>query len=275
MTFSTPLFPQELPFPDQIKIVACCDLDETYIPFSLKDRPKGGVEKLEEYLINDNGQKGIIIGWVTGSNLLSAFKKSTNYISRSPNFMSCSLGSEFYWVKNGKPTPSKSWEERIYASGFKEENITKVLDAIKKHGIQLVLQPNDYQGCYKKGFYYRDSPNRLQDFDWIENICKEFNIRLLTAKCNPNVGDAGDSYDVEFLPTCCGKDQTVLFLMERAGLPKESIYAFGDSENDLPMFAKAGHGFILSNGDPAAIARHGSSLDKPYCHGILSVLEKI
>lgn len=267
--------PLEFPYPLSIRTVVCCDLDETYIPFSNENKSQGGIAQLEKFLAAESEQRGILLGWVTGTNLSSALRKASGYITRSPNFICCSLGTEFYWVKDGKLVASLSWAERIRTSGYLPEDIDKILAAIREHGITLEKQADDYQGPYKRSFYYRIREKMQLDFDWIDALISKFQVRVLFTKCNPAAGDPADCYDVEFIPRCCGKDEAISFLMEETDLPKERIFAFGDSANDFPMFARAGHGYLVANADSAAIKAHGSSLDKQYCHGILSIIEGI
>ncbi|WP_350306495.1 HAD-IIB family hydrolase [Photorhabdus viridis] len=275
MHFSVHKLPIEFPLPPSIKAVVCCDLDETYIPFSDENKSLGGVAQLEDFLAAEGEKKGILLGWITGTNLSSALRKANGYISRSPNFLCCSLGTEFYWIKEGKLVASASWAERIRRSGYCRDNVDEIVKAIREHGISLEKQPDDYQGQYKISFYYQIRAEMQRDFDWIDALTSKYQIRVLFTKCNPAAGDPADCYDVEFIPRCCGKDEAVSFLMEETCLPKEKVFAFGDSANDFPMFARAGQGYLVANADRDAIKKHGNSLDKPYCHGILSIIERI
>ncbi|CDM90770.1 HAD-IIB family hydrolase [Xenorhabdus bovienii] len=272
MNFLTEILPPEFPCPVSVKTLVCCDLDETYIPFSLENKPFGGVRELEQFLCEEGKKKGILLGWITGTNLSSAIRKAKGYISRSPHFLCCSLGTEFYWVRNGKLVPSVSWAERIKKSGYNRENVEKILYLIGEKGIFLEKQPDDYQGKYKASFYYHIREDMESDFEWIESIAKTFQIRTFFTKSNPAAGDPEDCYDVEFIPYCCGKGETVSFLMEKMHIPRNSVLAFGDSCNDLPMFECVGHSYLVANAEKTAIQKHGSNLNKPYCHGILSVL---
>lgn len=267
--------PLEFPFPDHIKTVVCCDLDETYIPFESKNKPKGGVELLEEFLCSEGSHKGMLLGWITGTNRESALRKAHNYIKISPNFICCSLGTEFYWVKGGVLTPSDSWKKRIIQSGYEESKIFNIVKLAKDNGIDLVTQPDDYQGDFKKSFYYTINESMDADFAWLKEAAKQASSRVVFTRCNPAAGDPEDCFDVEFIPTCCGKDETVSFIIDELNVKKNSIYAFGDSCNDFPMFERSGHGYLVSNADPEAVKQHGTNLDEPYCHGILSVLKGI
>lgn len=267
--------PLEFPFPTHIKTVVCCDLDETYIPFEQKNKPQGGVELLESFICSEGSDRGMMLGWITGTNRTSALRKANNYINRSPSFICCSLGTEFYWVNNGNLIPSEAWKKRIVQSGYDRDKILTVVERAKANGIQLIEQPDDYQGDFKISFYYTINEHMEADFDWLKEAAKNASSRIVFTKCNPAAGDPEDCFDVEFIPTCCGKDETVSFIIEDLSVKKDSVYAFGDSCNDFPMFERSGHSYLVSNADPEAVKRHGVCLDKPYCHGILSVLKGI
>lgn len=274
MTFSNTL-PSAFPFPAEVKTLVCCDMDETYIPYAAENKPHGGVAQLETFMLEDGIAKGIVIGWITGTNKNSAIRKAAGYISRSPHFLCCSLGTEFYWIKNGELTPSAGWRQRIIRSGYLHENVSEIVKTISQSGILLKRQPEDYQGPYKISFYYRTGQNMEADFERIKAIAAQFNIRVMFTKCNPAAGDPENCYDVEFIPTCCGKDQAVLFLIGELNLSKKNVLSFGDSANDFTMFANSSKGYLVSNADKNAVEAYGGSLDKPYCHGILSVLKQL
>lgn len=270
-------WPPEFPFPAVIRTIICCDLDETYIPnINVSDKKVlGGVELLEAYIDSNAKEKGLITGWVTGTNLDSAWRKSRGYISKSPHFICCSLGTEFYWIRNSVLCPSEAWAERIRRSGYTRENVDSIVSILMGKGMPLQKQPEDYQGPYKTSYYYPDGPKMVGDFACIQELADERQVRVIFTRCNPAAGDPPDCYDVEFIPLCCGKDQAVSFLMEETSLPKEAVIAFGDSANDLAMFAQAGKGYLVSNADQFAVNQYGSSLDGAYCHGILGVLKEL
>ena len=268
-------WPEEFPFPTVIRTVVCCDLDETYIPSDNDKKALGGVNFLESYITSCAEEKGILAGWITGTNLDSAWRKSKGYISRSPHFICCSLGTEFYWVKNGRLVPSDTWEERIRRSGYSHQNVKSLISVLLEQGMPLEKQQEDYQGPYKISYYYPDGPRMASDFACIQALANEQRVRVIFTRCNPAAGDPPDCYDVEFIPLCCGKDQAVSFLREETALPKEAIIAFGDSANDFAMFAQSGRGYLVGNADPFAIKQYGSSLDGAYCHGILNVLKEL
>lgn len=275
MTTLNEKWPVEFPLPTVIHTIVCCDLDETYIPSSCDKKALGGIDSLEFYIKSNAEKKGILIGWVTGTNLESARRKSDGYISQSPHFICCSLGTEFYWLKNGSLCPSKTWAERIRRSGYRRENVEKIVNTLKEQGIILQSQPEDYQGPYKVSYYYPERTEMIKDFANIQAMADEYQIRVVFTRCNPAAGDPPDCYDVEFIPICCGKDQAISFLIEETTVQKENIIAFGDSANDFAMFAQVGKGYLVGNADPFAIEHYGESLEHEYCHGILDVLKEL
>ncbi len=64
--------PLEFAYPLSIRTVVSCDLDETYIPLLNENKSHGGVAQLEAILAAESEQRGILLGWVTGTNLSSA-----------------------------------------------------------------------------------------------------------------------------------------------------------------------------------------------------------
>ena len=51
-----------------------------------------------------------------------------------------------------------------------------------------------------------------------------------------------------------GKEQGIMHLLERYGLKREEIVAFGDAENDIEMLQYAGIGVAMGNATEAAKA---------------------
>lgn len=204
MTILNKKWPAEFPYPTVIRTIVCCDLDETYIPSASEKKAQGGVNLLESYIVSCAEEKGILAGWVTGTNLDSAWRKSRGYISRSPHFICCSLGTEFYWVRNSRLCPSETWAEQIHRSGYSRENVDSIVSVLMKKGISLQKQPADYQGLYKVSYYYPEGPNLASDFARIQTLADEQRIRVVFTRCNPAAGDPPDCYDIEFIPLCCG-----------------------------------------------------------------------
>lgn len=75
MTSSNRFLVDTFPLPNNINHVVCCDVDETYIPFSNENKINSGINELEQHLITKCSEFGIMIGWIAGSNLKINYQK--------------------------------------------------------------------------------------------------------------------------------------------------------------------------------------------------------
>lgn len=266
---------KSFPFPARVRRIVCCDLDETYRPIDASTRLRGGVAELETFITERSESLGLILGWVTGSSLKSVMRKAVGYSSSLPHFISPSLGSEFYWVRDGRPEPSAKWQERIERSGFSRDNILSSVSALAGRDVSLTLQHSDFQGEFMGCYYYFTGENPASDLAAIAAQADKAGIKALVSKCNPAAGDPADAYDVHFLPRCCGKGEALDFLCGELGIEGADTWAFGDSCNDMDMLHGAGNAFLVANADPQACELFPHITSGEYCHGIREKLEKI
>lgn len=56
-------------------------------------------------------------------------------------------------------------------------------------------------------------------------------------------------FGIDILPKHSGKMRGILTYLEKSGIQKEEIMAFGDAENDMDMLEYAGVGIAMGNGD--------------------------
>lgn len=255
-------------YPSEVAKIVFCDFDETYLPYSDENKSKSGIRELEDFIQENRQKLSLIIGWVTGSSLDAALRKSSGYISRVPHFIASSLATELYWVEGNEIYESDVWEERINDSGFSKENIKKVVDSLRNQGVELSDESPDYQGRFMECYYYRITEKEQEDLSLIRDTAATFNVKAVVTKCNPATGDPADCYDVQFIPVCCGKEQILLFISRQFAVRKENTWAFGDSFNDLELLKEAGNGFLVNNADPETKKVFPSVLDKDYCYGI-------
>ncbi|MCD8031556.1 MAG: HAD-IIB family hydrolase [Bacteroides sp.] len=249
-------------FPPNISKVICSDLDETFMPFSEIEKANSGINELEKFLSENIVDQSMIFGLITGSNLTATLRKINGYANYYPHFIASSLGTEFHWVRNNEIIESEKWVQLIEDSGFKKENISTVLHILSNQGIELISEPEDYQGKYKATLYYHIQNNMEHDFNFIRQTALDFHMKVLFNKCNPATGDPENSYDIEFLPLCCGKGEVIDFLKKELNLSSDSFYCFGDSFNDFSMFAQTKHAYLVANADPEAIKNHPHVLEK-------------
>lgn len=256
-------------YPMEVKRLVICDFDETYMPYSKDKKRSCGIYELETFINSNTEKLSLLIGWVTGSSLKAVIRKSQNHINKYPHFIASSLGSEFYWLKNGKIQESEEWNKQIEDSGFIKENIKCITESLQNKKILLVKQVDDYQGKYMESFYYYMSDKTEKDILEIKETASKYQIKSHITPCNPAAGDPENCYDVQFMPKCCGKKEVLCFLLKKFNLDIQNTWAFGDSFNDFDILSSVGNPYLVANADlnlkkqmPKAI------LKGEYCHGI-------
>lgn len=274
-TLSNIMYPS-FDYPSEARRLIICDFDETYMPYSDKDKKESGINELEIFVDNNCQRLGLLLGWVTGSSLAAVLRKSQGYVNRFPHFIATSLGSELYWVNDNQIQVSDEWEKLIQESGFKKENIRELVCSLRDKGISLPKQVEDYQGKNMESYYYFLSDNSKNDLLHIEELASECNIKALITKCNPAAGDPENCFDVQFLPMCCGKKEILNFLINSLHIDIENTWAFGDSFNDYEILNEVRNPYIVANADPTLkeMIPH-AVLNHKYSHGIKEALKNI
>ena len=77
----------------------------------------------------------------------------------------------------------------------------------------------------------------------------------------------------ELVPAGYSKGTGIGLLRERLGVPREACYAFGDSRNDLAMFAHAGVSIAMGNASDDVKAACGYVTGRPEEYGIAAAMK--
>lgn len=262
-------------YPHNILNIICSDLDETFMPYSDSDKTNSGIPELEKFLLENIVDHSMIFGLITGSSLAATLRKINGYINYYPHFIASSLGTELHWCRNDQMYESTEWTDKILDSGYRKKSITQIIQELNAHNIFLTYESDDYQGKFKSTFYYYIQDSIKSDFNLIQTIAAKYNIKVLFNQCNPSAGDPENSFDIEFIPSCCGKGEIVDFIMHEYGLSPNDVYCFGDSFNDFSMFERTKNGYLVGNADPEAKFKHGKVLTRNYCYGITDKLNEV
>ncbi len=104
-------------------------------------------------------------------------------------------------------------------------------------------------------FLYRNAEN----LDCVDLVLTDGELkRKLWAQLQEEVPDVYITSSVRSLLEIsyrdCGKHSGVKFILEYLGLPRESLAAFGDGDNDAPMLEYAGVGIAVANASAACKA---------------------
>ncbi|MBR5870657.1 MAG: HAD family phosphatase [Clostridia bacterium] len=108
------------------------------------------------------------------------------------------------------------------------------------------------------GVYEPDFKTRAYDADGVEMFAVYFHSEAEFAACKRRLADidgigcAEIAYcGLEIFSSSAGKGKALLALADHLGIPHEQTAAVGDSDNDRSMILAAGHGLVVSNGNPS------------------------
>lgn len=267
-----------LKIPKDPKILVSCDVDETYIPFKEDDINNSGIKKLENYILKNYLKRGIIICWITGSNI-KKFKKKLKYINVKPHFIASDLGSELYKVNKNNLSKEKLWYDKINKNKF----IQNFKITIKKLKKKNKLEKESY-GNMRKSFYLIKK-NKYQNITslkkFLNNLKKNKKLNFNLSKSSVAAGDPIDSHDLDFIPINCGKREAFKFIKNKYSIKYRNTVSFGDSFNDFEILNSSKYSFIVGNASKVVknskLLRKKIILKKNYCNGILEgfkILEK-
>ena len=218
------------------------DFDETLLPKNAEvDRES--LARLENLI----KRRGYIYSWISGANYEYLVRRSKNVVSEWPRFISSSLGSELHiHTGAGKFAPLHEWQIYLEENGVSEGSLGLCVDLLHQEFSGIELQRSDFQGKYKRSFYY---PNRIESdiLDKFNLMIIQFGYRTVVTKCSPMSGDPDGYYDVDLLPLSAGKGMSVEFIKRYCRYDGHVSFGFGDSENDLEMLSVVDYPFWVGN----------------------------
>ncbi|WP_044642736.1 HAD-IIB family hydrolase [Risungbinella massiliensis] len=269
-----------LPNEKETSFIVFCDFDETYYPHHADQEIKTNIYNLEEYIRQQSQEKGLKLGWVTGSSLDSVFYKMKKVGMRYlPHFIASDLGTEItYFHHDGTTHTDQEWLKRIKGDQFNEKKIYAILSALKED-YDIVLESQTQMGIskYKYNYYYYQQNDQRDDqaLEIIRRLAKQHQVGININRCNPLAGDPEKAYDIDFIPLGTGKGEIVGYMLQKHNLFIHQAAAFGDSGNDLNMLRSVEHGYLLANATEEAKAQHTKITDDSYAKGILITLKNI
>jgi hypothetical protein len=77
------------------------------------------------------------------------------------------------------------------------------------------------------------------------------------------------------LPPGVDKASGVMEALKELGVSRHNLVAIGDGENDLPLFAAAGHAVAVSNAGPEARRQADHTTRRAYCDGFLELAHEL
>lgn len=221
------------------------DLDETL--FDHNDPSHYWYHQLEDYLAFLRTSKKIYFVILTGCNLYEANKKmqGLNMLIK-PDYLGVGFGTDIYYRNpNNEFIEDLTWKASLHHS-YNKKVISKIINELKKQNINLVSEERS-ENKFKDSYYYFGTISQQAQLRIIRQISAQFNIKPIISKCNENIGDPADAYDVDFIPLNTGKAKAAKHIINATNVSRENIFAFGDSENDLELLKNVTNAYAVSN----------------------------
>ncbi|MDP3269571.1 MAG: HAD-IIB family hydrolase [Legionella sp.] len=250
------------------------DLDETL--YDHNDPHHYWFHELEEYLKLIRIRNHALFGIVTGCNLEETKSKIKDLdMHLLPDFISVGFGTDIYYRYNHNAfIQDLKWKKSLM-SLYNKSIIERILNELKKHDIHLVKEDRS-DNVLKDSYYYFVSDPEHDKFNLriINLIAYYFKIKAIISKCNTNIGDPCNAYDIDFVPYNSGKDNVAKYLTKNHNIHKNNVFAFGDSENDLTMLKTFPHGYAVSNATDNLKKYINKICKYNHCRGILDTLRR-
>ena len=144
--------------------------------------------------------------------------------------------------------------KRVFEREMPTDLAWKTVQVIRANGFVPVLEGNE--------FMYYDLDEYTTEIDWFADLITRDLGAKRTPGCNPEklCQELSPWYDyiihggsfvgrtIEFIMKGCSKGLAMSVMSNVLGYKKNDVIAFGDSNNDLPMFQAAGYTVAMGNG---------------------------
>lgn len=202
----------------------------------------------------------LAFGVATGRSLQEAQRLLAECPYPDPSVLITSVGSEVYWRTAHGLRADNAWLDAI-ADGWDRDGCATVLAAMPG----LALQPPVEQRRFKLS-YFADEPT-----------ARDVRERLRAAGLAARVTHSHGSL-LDVLPQDAGKGAAMKWVARALGLPLESVWAAGDSGNDLDMLEACPNPIIVANHDAQlaqlAVRPHVFVSQGRHAGGIVEALER-
>lgn len=248
-----------------------CDSDGTLLPFG-QIYPDKSVIKM----IHDLTGAGYLFFIASGRNYQS-LREYYRDVDSDIGYICCN-GAEIIYKGQRISGPK-------YMNGTLAQQIVE--DTLDREGLDLTIITGDTVYLFKghsdiaEESYYKTSINVKHvesfseidrgifqivtsegnsNFDYFNYLCDKWGEQVNIFPSGPGMLDI----------TQCNKGDGLLEMAQRFGIPINKVYAFGDSDNDIPMLKVAGHGYLLDSAGNSLKAKFSV-----HCSSVVDVCGKL
>jgi kanosamine-6-phosphate phosphatase len=264
--------------PSSPQYLVCIDLDETMVD-NANHANNIWISKLEELLDFLVSEKKVVYCMLTGCNYETMLSKFNLYdLKLFPHFVAPGFGTELLYVDESTCNIVNDYEWTSYSKQelYTKDNIRNILNFLHESDIDLVDEGRGFNP-HKDSFYYYviNHENDWEKIKIIQHVAEHFNIRSVISKCNPNIGDPENAYDIDFIPMHAGKENVAKYLVKKLRIDHKRTVAFGDSQNDLHLLKYVANGFAVSNCTEGLKAYSLPMCKYDHAHGVYEQLKQL
>ncbi len=196
-----------------------CDIDNTVTGCRI------GASELARYLARE---VPLGFGVATGRSLQEALRLLREWQMPDPHVLITSVGSEIYWWEAGRLVPDVAFRAHI-DQGWVPELVEARVAAIRDVRPQRPVEQRRH-----KRSYLVDDPSVVAA---VRDAVADLPVRVVYSH--------GRFLDI--LPESAGKGMAMIWAARRLGIPRDRVYAAGDSGNDLDMLAMCRNPILVAN----------------------------
>jgi len=212
---------------ENIKKLIICDIDGTLLHHETNN---SGLKRLLQYIKNRPNNVAFALASGRSLNKINDFLEF--YKVPTPDTLICSVGTEIYYPNSNEFHLDKKWHKYI-GGRWKRDQIH---DALKKINWIRLQEDVSSQNLYKISFDYRKEDYNLE----------EIKVALGKLYYLVNVIFSQDKF-LDIIPRRASKGNSIKFICRKWNIPINSIFAAGDSGNDIDMFMPAVKSIIVKN----------------------------
>lgn len=209
------------PSPSDRKKLLCTNIDGTLI----------GHDEPMYQLLDIIDRYGLLLVFDTGRDLKSVTKLIDEKGIRKPDASICMVGTEVYFVRDGKFVMDRTWSD-IISRDWNRDRIVDLMSDLD----ELAWQDPRWQSEFKISYLVKES----------QEVLPEIHRRLQSEQLNAKVVFSCNQF-LDFLPRESSKSGALKYIMEKLDIAKDDVVVCGDSGNDLELFESGFRGIIVAN----------------------------
>jgi sucrose-phosphate synthase len=184
-----------------------------------------GAEELARFLRQD---ASLAFGVATGRSLQEALRLLAEWNMPDPELLITSVGAEIYWRNGGQVVPDAAYHAHI-DHGWAPAVITARLAKMRGIAPQLAVEQRRH-----KLSYFASEPSVIAA---VRDVVADLPVRVIHSHARL----------LDIVPERAGKGAAMIWAARTLNIPRDRVFAAGDSGNDLDMLTACRNPILVAN----------------------------